>query len=58
MLARRFTIVCLLTLVFALAFANLVIASRSERHWTEGAVYRCSPIHAVRCPGFTGWPGR
>ncbi len=54
MLARRFTIVCLLTLVFALAFANLVIASRSDRHWTEGTLYHCSPIHAVTCRGFEG----
>lgn len=54
MLARRFTIVCLLTLVFALAFANLVVASRSDRHWTDGMLYHCSPIQNAICPGFTG----
>jgi hypothetical protein len=36
MLARRFTIVCLLMMLFGMAFAILVAeASRAPRHWDE-----------------------
>ncbi|WP_200957823.1 hypothetical protein [Mesorhizobium sp. Root157] len=36
MLARRFTIVCLLTTLFGIGFAILVAeASRQPRHWDE-----------------------
>jgi len=36
MLARRFTIVCLLVTLFGMGFAMLVAeAGRSERHWED-----------------------
>ncbi len=36
MLARRFTIVCLLMMLFGMAFAILVAeSSRGPRHWEE-----------------------
>jgi hypothetical protein len=54
MLARRFTIVCLLTLVFALAFANLVIATKSSPRWANGAIHRCSLIQTSACIDFQG----
>jgi hypothetical protein len=54
MLARRFTIVCLLTLVFALAFAHLVTATKSNPRWANGAIYRCGPVPISGCAGFQG----
>jgi len=54
MLARRFTIVCLLTLVFALAFANLVTTTRSNPRWADGVIHRCSLIQTSGCIGFQG----
>ena len=37
MLARRFTIVCLLMMLFGMAFAILVAeSSRGSHHWDDG----------------------
>lgn len=52
MLARRFTIVCLLTLLFALAFAHLVTATKAGHRWENGAVHRCSLIQSRGCVNF------
>lgn len=42
MLARRFTIVCLLMTLFGMAFAILVAeASRSERHYQTAGARSC-----------------
>ena len=42
MLARRFTIVCLLMTVFGMVFAILVDeASRPRRHWEEASSQSC-----------------
>lgn len=42
MLARRFTIVCLLMSLFGMAFAILVAeASRSPRNWDEASSRLC-----------------
>jgi hypothetical protein len=42
MLARRFTIVCLLMTLFGMAFAILVAeASRSERHYQTSGARSC-----------------
>jgi len=42
MLARRFTIVCLLMTLFGMAFAILVAeASRPRRNWDEAGVRGC-----------------
>jgi hypothetical protein len=39
MLARRFTIICLLMSVFGMAFAILVAeAGRSHRHWDDAGL--------------------
>lgn len=47
MLARRFTIVCLLMTLFGMGFAILVAeAGRSERRWGEAG------ICAIACPDF------
>ncbi|HMM64148.1 MAG: hypothetical protein WA975_23695 [Mesorhizobium sp.] len=47
MLARRFTIVCLLVTLFGMGFAVLVAeAGRSERRWEEAG--RC----VIACPDF------
>jgi hypothetical protein len=54
MLARRFTIVCLLTLVFALAFANIVITSRSSQRWADGTLHRCGLSEMSACTDFRG----
>ena len=43
MLARRFTIVCLLTALFGMFFSILVAqTSRSAHSWEHGAVRACS----------------
>jgi hypothetical protein len=50
MLARRFTIVCLLMTLFGMGFAILVAeASRSPRNWDEAHGPGCG----VFCPGST-----
>ncbi|WP_347269028.1 hypothetical protein [Paracoccus sp. (in: a-proteobacteria)] len=42
MLARRFTIVCLLMTLFGMVFAILVAeASRPQRNWEEASSHRC-----------------
>jgi hypothetical protein len=42
MLARRFTIVCLITMLFGMLFAILVAeASRPARSWDIGMVVPC-----------------
>lgn len=42
MLARRFTIVCLLMMLFGMFFAILVAeASRSQRNWSEASSGDC-----------------
>lgn len=42
MLARRFTIVCLLTTLFGMAFAIIVAeASRPHRDWETGSSRNC-----------------
>ena len=48
MLARRFTIVCLLMTLFGMAFAILVAeASRPKRDWEELGAHSCG----MRCLG-------
>ncbi len=49
MLARRFTIVCLLTTLFGIGFAIIVAeAGRQPRHWGEArpgaCVIACGPL--------------
>ncbi len=47
MLARRFTIVCLLVTLFGMGFAILVAeAGRQERRWEDARVCR------IACPDF------
>ena len=52
MLARRFTIVCLLTTLFGMIFAILVAeASRPSRPRTLGAVLTCKlDEQGIACP--------
>jgi len=50
MLARRFTIVCLLMTLFGMGFAVLVAeASRSPRKWVTGEVVRCFFEDGLKC---------
>ncbi len=50
MLARRFTIVCLLMTLFGMAFAILVAeASRSERHYQTAGAHSCPPSPKIFC---------
>jgi hypothetical protein len=50
MLARRFTIVCLLTALFGILFAVLVAeASRSSRSRNGGVVVPCSFVDGFAC---------
>ncbi|MFU0506616.1 hypothetical protein [Pseudaminobacter sp. NGMCC 1.201702] len=49
MLARRFTIVCLLMTLFGMLFSILVAqAGRPERQWRQGVVSTC---HYDATPG-------
>jgi hypothetical protein len=48
MLARRFTIVCLLMTLFGMGFAILVAeAGRQPRNWNEASSAAC---HLASCP--------
>lgn len=50
MLARRFTIVCLLTALFGMAFATLVIeVTRPAHSWAIGMVVPCAFEQGLRC---------
>lgn len=50
MLARRFTIVCLLTTLFGMLFAILVAeTSRSARSWEIGMVVPCIFEDGLTC---------
>lgn len=50
MLARRFTIVCLLTALFGLMFATLVAeVSRPARSWDIGNVVPCVFEEGLTC---------
>ena len=50
MLARRFTIVCLLTTLFGMLFALLVAeASRTSRPRVIGMVVPCTIHDGIRC---------
>ncbi|MBA3447262.1 MAG: hypothetical protein H0T56_06595 [Pseudaminobacter sp.] len=50
MLARRFTIVCLLLTLFGMGFAILVAkASRPARSWEIGMVVACDFENGLRC---------
>lgn len=50
MLARRFTIVCLLLTLFGMGFAILVAkASRPARSWEIGMVVPCAFENGLRC---------
>lgn len=49
MLARRFTIVCLLMALFGMAFSVLVAkASRPAHSWEQGVARSC-PETSIRC---------
>ncbi len=51
MLARRFTIVCLLATLFGIGFAMIVAeAGRQPRHWDEVRSGKC----LLGCTGITG----
>lgn len=50
MLVRRFTIVCLLIVLFGIGFAGLVAeASRPTGSWKVGTVVPCMFKHGLRC---------
>lgn len=50
MLARRFTIVCLLVTLFGMAFAIVVAeASRSGRHYRTAGAGSCLPDQQIFC---------
>ncbi|MGB3386932.1 MAG: hypothetical protein WBA88_03015 [Pseudaminobacter sp.] len=50
MLARRFTIVCLLMALFGMAFSALVAkASRPAHSWEHGIARTCPGETSVRC---------
>ena len=51
MLARRFTIVCLLLTLFGMLFSLLVAhTSRPARSWDVGAVVPCILDRGFTCP--------
>ena len=47
MLARRFTIVCLITMVFGMALSSLV--ARSEASGSHGRFEAACRLNAIRC---------
>jgi hypothetical protein len=50
MLARRFTIVCLLMTLFGMAFAILVAeAGRTGRHYQTAGMHSCLPEQKIFC---------
>lgn len=50
MLARRFTIVCLLMALFGMAFSALVAkASRPAHSWEQGIARTCPAETSLRC---------
>ena len=50
MLARRFTIVCLLMALFGMAFSVLVAkASRPAHSWEQGVTRTCPAETTLRC---------
>lgn len=50
MLARRFTIVCLLMALFGMAFSMLVAkASRPAHFWDHGVARTCPAETSIRC---------
>ena len=50
MLARRFTIVCLLTTLFGMVFAILVAeGSRPPRSWVVGTLVPCAFEEGLTC---------
>jgi len=53
MLARRFTIVCLLMTLFGMFLSILVAqAGRPEREWRRGAISACHPEIRADCNPF------
>ena len=54
MLARRFTIVCLLMTIFGIELAGLVAqTSRPAQAWENGAAARCVLLQGARCAPFS-----
>jgi len=50
MLARRFTIVCLIMTIFGIEMAGLVTqTSRPAQAWESGAAARCMLLQGARC---------
>jgi hypothetical protein len=49
MLARRFTIVCLLLTLFSMFFASIVAHGRSERSWQPNAGIACLFEQSANC---------
>jgi len=49
MVARRFAIVSLLTILFGMGFAILVAEAGRERTWRLGKVVPCAFDQGVRC---------
>lgn len=49
MVARRLTIVSLLTILFGIGFAHLVAEAGRERHWRPGKIVPCSVDQGIRC---------
>ena len=49
MLARRFTIVCLLLTLFSMFFASIVAHGRNERSWQPNAGIACLFEQSANC---------
>ncbi len=49
MLARRFTVVCLLCALFGMGFANLVAQQAGTRSWSGGMVTPCQTNQGIAC---------
>jgi hypothetical protein len=49
-IARRFTIICLVAMIFALGFAALIEgATRPARAWESGRMQICPMPHGAAC---------
>ena len=49
MIARRFTIICLLLTLFGMFFASLVAQGRTERDWRQRADIGCAYTTTTTC---------
>jgi hypothetical protein len=51
MLARRLTIVSLITILFGMVFAMIVAEAGRDRRWSDGRVIPCTIDAGIRCGG-------